>query len=158
MWIRWWFKCWRYCYRKGASSTWFWFKPDFGTYEKGEVCEIGKFINSDEKLVSACEDVIKNLSKEDNFKVKIGTIASGDLFIADHDKALKIREEFGASCGEMEGAAIAQVCFLDGIPFLVIRGISDTIKGNNGIDFHEYLNLASKRAGEILKRLVLSYN
>ena len=54
----------------------------------------------------------------------------------------------------MEGAAIGQVCFLDKIPFLVIRGISDTPNGNNKIDFHTYLKTASKQAAEILESLI----
>ena len=55
----------------------------------------------------------------------------------------------------MEGAAIGQVCFLDNIPFLVIRGISDTPNGNNKIDFHTYLKDASKRVAQILDNLIL---
>ena len=58
----------------------------------------------------------------------------------------------------MEGAAIAQVCTLDKIPFLVIRGISDTPNGNNEIDFHTYIEEVSKRVGEILKLLIKKFN
>ena len=55
---------------------------------------------------------------------------------------------------EMEGAAIAQVCFLDKIPFLVIRGISDVPNGNNHIDFVTYLESVSKSVAEILDKLI----
>ena len=54
----------------------------------------------------------------------------------------------------MEGAAIAQVCMLDNVPFLVIRGVSDSPNGNNDIDFHTYLGIVSKRVATILKELV----
>ena len=54
----------------------------------------------------------------------------------------------------MEGAAIAQVCMLDNVPFLVIRGVSDSPNGNNDIDFHTYLGIVSKRVATILKALV----
>ena len=50
----------------------------------------------------------------------------------------------------MEGAAIAQVCYLDKVPFIVIRSISDTPNGSNEITFEEYLKLASKRCASIL--------
>ena len=54
----------------------------------------------------------------------------------------------------MEGAAIAHVCFLDKIPFLVIRGISDTPNGNNKMDYYEYSKMASKQAASILKKMI----
>lgn len=124
-----------------------------GSYEKGEICETGKFFNSDEKLIKLCEETVNNL-KDRDFKIKIGTIASADLFCTDLSKAEKVREEFGAECVEMEGAAIAQVCFLDKIPFLVIRGISDVPNGNNHIDFVTYLESVSKSVAEILDKLI----
>ena len=64
-----------------------------GNYEKGEICETGKFFNSDEKLIKLCEETVNNL-KDRDFKIKIGTIASADLFCTDLSKAEKVREEF----------------------------------------------------------------
>lgn len=124
-----------------------------GNYEKGEICEIGKFIKSDEKLIKLCEKTINQMENKE-FNIKIGTIASADMFCADPKKACKIRKEFNAECVEMEGAAIAQVCMLDNIPFLVIRGISDTPNGNNKMDFHTYLKIVSKTVAKILKSVI----
>lgn len=124
-----------------------------GDYEKGEICDVGKYFYSDERLIELCEQTVEEM-KDRDFNIKIGRIGTADLFFADPDRAIAIREEFGMECLEMEGAAIAQVCFLDNIPFLVIRGISDTPNGNNKIDFHTYLKLASKRAAEILENLI----
>lgn len=126
---------------------------EVGDYEKGEICEIGKYIKSDIKLINICNKVIEEL-KNNDFNIKVGTIASADRFCANPKNAFKIREEFNAECLEMEGAAVAQVCLLDNIPFLVIRGISDVPNGNNKIDFHSYLKIASKRAAKILEKLV----
>ncbi len=70
-----------------------------------------------------------------------GTIASGDLFVArDADKA-RIRDTFGAIACEMEGAAIGQVAYTNGIPFAVLRVISD---GGDGMEFSEFAPLAAK--------------
>lgn len=124
-----------------------------GNYEKGEICDVGKFFKSDENLIKLCETTIEEL-KDRDFNIKIGRIGSADIFCADTNRADIIRKEFDVECVEMEGAAIGQVCFLDGIPFLVIRGISDTSNGNNKIDFHTYLKIASKTAAEILKNLI----
>ena len=54
-----------------------------------------------------------------------GRVVSGDQFISDKEKKKWLAEEFGASCTEMEGGAIAQAAYLNGIPYLVIRAISD---------------------------------
>ena len=124
-----------------------------GDYEKGEICDLGKYFYSDERLIKLCEQTIDEM-KNREFKIKIGRIGSADIFFADSEKAKEVRKEFGMECLEMEGAAIGQVCFLDKIPFLVIRGISDTPNGNNKIDFHTYLKIASKRAAEILENLI----
>lgn len=124
-----------------------------GNYEKGEIARTGKFFKSDSRLVKLCEEVINEIKNKD-FYTKVGIIASGDYFCASPEKAIQIREEFNADCIEMEGAAIGQVCFLDEIPFLVIRGISDTQNGNNEVDFHTYLEIVSKQVSEILKSLI----
>ena len=77
------------------------------------------------------------------------------MFCTNPEIGKSVREDFGAECVEMEGAAIAQVCMLDNIPFLVIRGVSDSPNGNNDIDFHTYLGIVSNRVASILKELVI---
>ena len=122
-------------------------------HEKGYISGIGTRIKASKELIQKCEKVINNL-QDKNHKVIIGTIATGDLFCTDPNVAKNVRDTFNAECVEMEGAAIAQVCFLDNIPFLVIRSISDSPNGNNGIDFEKYLEFASLRCAEILKELL----
>ena len=122
-------------------------------YEKGEICNIGKFIYCDKELVEYCKEAISEL-KDNDYKAIVGTIASADSFCDKPEIAKMVRNDFGAECVEMEGAAVAQVCFLDKIPFLVIRGISDTPNGNNKIDFKTYLELAAKQSAIILKKLL----
>ena len=124
-----------------------------GNYEKGEICGIGKFFESDGRLVELSKQIIENMEGRD-FNIVVGAIGSADLFCTDPNLGAKIREEFGVECVEMEGAAIAQVCVLDSIPFLVIRGVSDSPNGNNDIDFHTYLGIVSNRVATILKQLV----
>ena len=122
-------------------------------YEKGEICNIGKYIYCDKTLVEECKQAIENI-ENDSYKVVIGTIATADSFCDKPEIAKMVRKEFNAECVEMEGAAVAQVCYLDKIPFLVIRGISDTPNGNNKIDFRKYLEIASKQSAKILQNLI----
>ena len=124
-----------------------------GDYEKGEIQGIGKFIRSDYELINICKKVLEK-RVDNSIKVVIGTIATADIFCSDPEIAKEVREEFGAECVEMEGAAIAQVCFLDKIPFLVIRGISDTPNGNNEMDYYTYCHIAAKHAAEFLQDLL----
>ena len=120
-------------------------------HNKGYITGIGEYIYSDECMVKDISDTIKNVSKE-IYKVKIGTIATGDIFCTDIKIKNKIHEKFNALCVEMEGAAIAQVSYLNKIPFVVIRTISDTPNGNNAIMFDEFIKLASKRCADFLKK------
>lgn len=118
--------------------------------EKGFISDTGKFFESDKNLIEKCKIV-----KIKNQNILFGTIASGDIFCTDINMKNKIRDKFNCDCIEMEGAAIAQVCFLSNIPFIIIRSISDTPNGTNNIDFNTYLEFASKNCAEFIKQLAL---
>lgn len=114
----------------------------------GEIENVGEYIEVDEYLL--------NLFKCMN--VHIGCIASGDKFITDINDKNNIRNIFNALCIEMEGASIAQTCFLDKIPFLVIRSITDKLDGSSKIEFEKFLESSSKKASEILKLIIKKIN
>lgn len=119
-----------------------------GGHEKGYVSHTGKYFECDKKLIERSKDTINSLNE--NFKAVVGLIATGDIFVQDINVKNSIKEEFDADCVEMEGAAIAQVCTLDEIPFIVIRAISDKPNGNNGVDFEKYLEMACKRYAKFI--------
>jgi adenosylhomocysteine nucleosidase len=122
-------------------------------HPKGYISNIGLNVKSNEELIKKFEHAIEKMKNED-FKIKIGTIASGDIFCTLPQMKDKIHTKFNADAIEMEGAAIAQVCFLDKIPFIVIRSISDSPNNKNHITFDKYLELASKRCAKILKEFI----
>ena len=113
----------------------------------GEIENVGECIRVDENL----------LKLFNGLNVKKGVIASGDKFIVNSEEKDNIRNLFGAICIEMEGASIAQVCFLDKIPFLVIRSITDKQDGSSKIDFEKFLEISSKVAANILKEVLKKY-
>ena len=86
---------------------------------------------------------IKNMLKKVSSSANIGIIATGDQFIASEEKAKEIAEEFGALACDMESAAVAQVAKLEGIPFGVIRVISDDAGQNAHEDFSVFLEKAA---------------
>lgn len=114
-------------------------------FEKGLIPNVGKYINCDKKLIEIARTI-----KMDT-KVVIGTISSGDIFITEEKMGSKINNKFNALCVEMEGAAIAQVCFLCNIPFLVIRAISDSpYEKDNNITFEEFLKISSDMVSKFI--------
>ena len=122
-------------------------------HPKGFITNIGQYVESDSELISKMEQTILKLSQNE-FKIKIGTIASGDIFCTEPKMKEKIRTKFNADAIEMEGAAIAQVCKLNEIPFIVIRSISDNPDGKNEITFDQFLEKASKRCAEIINKFL----
>ena len=120
-------------------------------HPKGYISNVGEYVESDERLIKKIEKAISDI-KENDFKIKIGTIVSGDIFCTEIKMKEKVRTKFNADAIEMEGAAIAQVCKLDKVPFIIIRSISDNPNRNNNITFDQFLEKASKRCAEIIKK------
>lgn len=86
----------------------------------------------------------------------MGRVASGDQFIVDNSVKAFLHDELGASCAEMEGAAIAHVCWLNKTPFVIVRSISDNVNGNNGISFEEFTPLAAKNSAAVVLKILES--
>jgi len=119
-------------------------------HPKGYIPNIGRvYIDSDPSLVKIAEEV------ETESNIHKGVIASGDIFCTEEGMSKKIAKKFHALCVEMEGASIAQVCFLCNIPFLVIRSISDSpnSKGNK-LTYEEFLQESSKRVASFVKQIL----
>ncbi len=89
-------------------------------------------------------------AKEIDINAKKGTIASGDQFIDDLSRKMCIRDTFGAIACEMEGAAIGQVCFVNKVPFAVVRAISDDAAGKASMEYPKFVQLAAKRSVALL--------
>lgn len=122
-------------------------------HSKGYITGVGDKIICDRNLISELEQIIQSIP-ERSYQIKIGVIATGDIFCTETWMKDKIRAKFNADVVDMECAAIAQVCYLDNVPFIVIRSISDTPNGENATTFDENLKLASKRCANILKEFL----
>ncbi len=89
-------------------------------------------------------------------RVHLGVIATGDQFIGDAERLKKIAREFGACACEMEGGSIAQVCYLNRVPFVVIRAISDNADEAAAADFGAFAADSAKKTAALVRRLLLS--
>ena len=91
---------------------------------------------------------------DEDFNTFSGRIVSGDMFVASLEKIQWLEKEFGALSCEMEGASIAHVCYLNSIPFVVIRSISDNANNGAHMDFEKFTPIAVKHSTAILKEMV----
>lgn len=99
--------------------------------------------------------ITTDLALADN-QVVTGRIVSGDQFIDDGAKAKFLQTEFNALACEMEGAAIAHVCYVNKVPFAVIRALSD-MAGQDGAASHSFEDLkymAAERAATVAKHFL----
>lgn len=103
-------------------------------YPKGQIPQMDQFsFQGDEALRRLAVQVCREVNPE--IQVFEGRIASGDQFVSDQAVKDRIAKEFGAYATEMEGAAIGQAAVLNGVPFLVIRAISDKADGSAHVDY-----------------------
>lgn len=122
-------------------------------HSKGYITGIGNYIKCSEILNNKLQEVIKSIPERD-YKIKLGVIATGDIFCTDIAMKDKIHSKFNADAVDMECAAIAQVAYLNDIPFMAVRSISDIPNGDNASTFDENLKLASKRFANLLEEFL----
>ena len=118
----------------------------------GQIPRLDTFdFKCDEEMVALAKKACEEIPELNSF---IGRIASGDQFIANIEKIQWLDKEFGAISCEMEGASIAQVCYLNSIPFVVIRSISDNANNGAHMDYQKFIPIAVKNSTRILKQML----
>ncbi len=97
--------------------------------------------------LSACAKVM-------GIKTATGVIASGDQFVASAERKAFIVEHFKAIACEMEGAAVGQVCYVNKVPFCVLRAISDSADGSSYMDYPTFVQMAAEQSVALLRRFM----
>ncbi len=125
---------------------------EFG-YALGQIPQMDVFsFSTDEHLRQTALTCFEKLHPE--AKAHFGRIVSGDQFISDKKKKQWISDQFGGCCTEMEGAAIAQAAYLNKIPCLVIRSISDKADDSAQMVYEEFEKMAVKRSVNLTQALI----
>lgn len=122
-------------------------------YLPGQMCKMPQYYECD-------SDLMKNILAEKNPRIKTGLILSGDSFItkAHINENWYIDFDHPIAC-DMESAAVGQVCHMEQIPFLIIRTVSDeTNDGDNTTVYNGNLDDASRLAGKLVRKLIISNN
>lgn len=100
------------------------------------------------KARAACAEAVPEI------QVFTGRIVSGDQFISDKGVKARITEQFGGMCTEMEGAAIAQTAWLNQIPFVIIRAISDKADDSATMDYPAFERQAIAHSVALVENLI----
>ncbi|WP_337042865.1 5'-methylthioadenosine/adenosylhomocysteine nucleosidase [Emticicia sp. 17c] len=86
--------------------------------------------------------------------ITVGTIVTGDTFVTSSTAVMNFQKTLQADATEMEGAAVAQVCWQLHVPFLVIRSISDKANEKASVDFQTFKKIASDNSASLVKEIL----
>lgn len=106
---------------------------------------------ADDTLINAAVEAAKSTIEGNTFT---GRIVSGDQVIADSETKNRLKTYFNGCCAEMEGGSIAQVCYLNKIPFVIIRNISDSADESADVDYPEFEKKAAYNSASIVIKMV----
>lgn len=123
-------------------------------YEYGQLPGCPAGFKADEKLIAAAEACIQRL----DLNAVRGLVVSGDAFINGAENLAKIRQHFPSAIAvEMEATAVAHVCHNFGLPFVVVRAISDVADRESHLSFDEFLAVAAKQSSLMVETLLQQF-
>lgn len=122
-------------------------------FAKGEIPYTGLYaFPADETMRKAAVEAAHAAAPE--VHVFEGRVCSGDQFIASKEQKERIISDFNGMCCEMEGGAIAQVCYLNGTPFVIIRAISDKADDSEEMSYEMFMSEAAVRCAAIVRYMI----
>lgn len=122
-------------------------------YKLGEIPQMGiREFPADEKMIDVAMTTCMEVNPD--IKVRRGRVASGDQFISSKEKKQFIIDNFAGDCAEMEGASIAQAAYLNNIPFVIIRAISDKADDSAQMDYPTFERAAAKHSASLVKHMI----
>lgn len=125
---------------------------NFG-YAIGEVPSLGKvFFEAEPYLRKLAKEAVEKAAPE--VSVYEGRVTTGDQFICEKDKKNWIKDTFNAECVEMEGCAIAEAAYLNDIPFVIIRAISDKADEETVVSYEEFEGKAAVHCAKIVEYMI----
>ena len=125
-------------------------------YPVGQIPQMEIFsFAADERLRQLAEACCHQVNPD--IRTHTGRVVSGDQFISDKEKKRWLIEAFDGCCTEMEGAAIAQTAWLDHIPFLIIRAISDKADDSANMDYETFEEKAIGHSVNLLLAMIERY-
>ena len=146
---------------------------DLGRLESAEIENMGTknpingkrnpvFFPADPELLQLTETVLADIKLnpfqtpqgQRHPRIIRGTVVTGDMFVASDTKKAALHKSLGADAVEMEGAAVAQICWQQDVPCLVIRSLSDNAGANASEDFKKYYKIAARNSAALVTRII----
>ncbi|MHC4544767.1 MAG: 5'-methylthioadenosine/adenosylhomocysteine nucleosidase [Planctomycetota bacterium] len=137
-----------------------------GFYNRGVINPLDGIRNpvyllADERLLKLAEkaaeqvelETIKTTVGERSPRIIKGVVVTGDVFVASPEKSAELREKLNADAVEMEGAAVAQICYQRQIPHLVVRSISDKADKTARMDSMMFQEMAAKNSAALIVKI-----
>lgn len=122
-------------------------------YQPGEVPQMGfREFKADETMVRLAVESCREVNPD--IHVKTGRVVSGDQFISDKQTKQKLIDIYQGDCAEMEGASIAHGAYLNGIPFVIIRAISDKADDSAEMDYPAFEREAAKHSALLVEHMI----
>ncbi len=124
-------------------------------YKLGQIPQMSIFsFEADKHMIEAAKKAFTASEVVQGHKFIEGRIATGDQFISDKEVKEKINSNFQPACVEMEGAAIAHACYLNKVPFVILRCMSDMADdlSSNGYDFNE--GVAAEMSARVVEKMI----
>lgn len=121
-------------------------------YEYGQVPNLPVAFKADEKLVRLAEESALEVT---DMKIVKGLIATGDSFMNDPVRVEFVRSKFpDLYAAEMEAAAVAQVCYQFGVPFVILRALSDIAGKESNVSFEQFLEKAAVNSTKLVLNFI----
>ena len=110
---------------------------------------------ADMELATKAKDICNKVNPD--IKCFIGRVVSGDEFVSTNEKKTWLVDKFNGYCTEMEGCGIAHAAYLNNIPFIIVRAISDKADGSAKVDYSEFEMKAIEHTVKLMKELVREF-
>lgn len=122
-------------------------------YQPGEVPQMGfREFKADETMIKIAVESCKEVNPD--IRVKTGRVVSGDQFISDKQTKQHLIDTYQGDCAEMEGASIAHGAYLNQIPFVIIRAISDKADDSAEMDYPSFERAAAKHSSLLVEHMI----
>lgn len=126
-------------------------------YAPGQIPRVDTLsFKADEELIRLAKECCARVNPD--IHTFVGRVVSGDQFVSNKNKKEWLVKTFAGYCTEMEGAAIAQAAYLNGIPYLVVRAISDKADDSATMDYPAFEAQAITHSVNLLLEMIRRYN
>ena len=97
---------------------------------------------------------IAEAAEQSEITYRTGLVATGDQFVNSSEIKERIVREFNADVCEMEGGSIGHVCYVNNVPFVIVRAVSDDASGKSHMDYSEFAPMAAKNSIKVIETFV----